>query len=89
MQRCREDGNLIVYLDENWFVLHVTVRMLWSDGTESFCLSGPPPRGKRVVKCHAGKSKSSLKHSLLLCENKLSMPCRDYHDDMSGIVFED
>ena len=69
MQRCREDGYLIVYLDENWFVLHVTVRILWSDGTKSCLLSGPPPSRKRVVKCHAGKSKSLLKHSLLLCEN--------------------
>ena len=68
MQKCREDGYLIVYFDENWFVLHDTVRMLWSDGTKSCYLSGPPPKGKRVVICHAGNSKSFLKHSLLLCE---------------------
>ena len=53
-----EDGYLIVYLDETWFVSHDTVRML---------SSGPPLRRKRIVKCHAGKSKSFLEYSLLLC----------------------
>ena len=62
-----EDGYLIVYLDETWFVSHDTVRVLWSDSTKSCSSSGPPLRGKRVVKCHAGKSKNFLEHSLLLC----------------------
>ena len=62
-----EGGYLIVYLDKTWFVSHDTVRMLWSAGTKSCYLSGPPPKGKREVKCHAGKSKSFSEHSLLLC----------------------
>ena len=62
-----EDDYLIVYLDETWFVSHDTVRMLWSDSTKSCSLSGAPLRGKRVVKCHTGKSKNFLEHSLLLC----------------------
>ena len=63
----REDDDLIVYLDKTWFVSHDTVRMLWSAGTKSCYLSGPLPKGKREVKCHAGKSKSFSEHSLLLC----------------------
>ena len=62
-----EDGYLIVYLDETWFVSHDTVRMLWSDSTKRSSLSEPPLRGKQVVKYHAGKSKSFLEYSLLLC----------------------
>ena len=62
-----EDDYLIVYLDETWFVSHDTVRMLWSDSTKRSSLSEPPLRGKQVVKCHAGKSKSFLEYSLLLC----------------------
>ena len=63
----REDDDLIVYLDKTWFVSHDTVRMLCSASTKSCYLSGPPPKGKREVKCHAGKSKSFLEHSLLFC----------------------
>ena len=63
----REDDDLIVYLDKTWFVSHDTVRMLWSDSTKRSSLSEPPLRGKQVVKCHAGKSKSFLEYSLLLC----------------------
>ena len=62
-----EDGYLIVYLDETWFVSHDTVRMLWSDSMKSSYLSEPPLWGKQVVKCHAGKSKIVLEYSLLLC----------------------
>ena len=67
VHKYHEDGYLIVYLDETWFVSHDTVRMLWSDSTKSSSLSEPPLRGKRVVKCHAGKSKSFLEYSILLC----------------------
>ena len=67
VQKYHEDSYLIVYLDETWFVLHDTVRMLWSDGTKSCSLSGPPLRGKRIVICHAGKSESYLENSFLLC----------------------
>ena len=89
VHKYHEDGYLIVYLDETWFVSHDTVRMLWSDSTKSSSLSGPPLRGKRVVKCHGGKSKSFLENSILLCGKKLSMSYAHYHDDMSGIIFED
>ena len=45
-----EDGYLVVYLDETWFLSHDTVRMLWPDSTKSSSLSEPTLRGKRVVK---------------------------------------
>ena len=67
VHKYHEDGYLIVYLDETWFVSHDAVRMLRSDSTKSSSLSEPPLRGKRAVKCHAGKSKSFLEYSLLLC----------------------
>ena len=67
VHKYHEDGYLIVYLDKTWFVSHDTVRMLWSDSTKRFSLSEPPLRGKRVVKCHAGTSKSFLEYSHLLC----------------------
>ena len=67
VHKYHEDGYLIVYLDETWFVSHDTVRMLWSDSTKSSSLSEPPRRGKWVVKWHVGKSKSFLEYSLLLC----------------------
>ena len=54
VQNLREDGCLMVYLDEIWFVSFDSVRMLWSDGTKS-SLSEPPLRGKRVAICHAGE----------------------------------
>ena len=63
----REDGYLIVYLEETWFLSYDAVRMLWSDSAKSSSLSGPPPRGKRLVKCQAGKIKIFSEHSLLLC----------------------
>ena len=84
VHKYREDGYLIVYLDKTWFVSHDTVRMFWSDSTKSCSLSGPPLRGKRVVKCHAGKSKNFLEHSLLLCGKCLSMSYANYHDNISG-----
>ena len=67
VHKYHKHGYLNVYLDETWFISYDTVRMLWSDSTKSSSLSGPPLRGKRVVKCHAGKSKSFLEYSLLLC----------------------
>ena len=74
VHKYHENGYLIVYLDETWFVSHDTVRMLWYGSTKSSSLSElfyhsslPPLRGKRVVKCHAGKSKIFLEYSLLLC----------------------
>ena len=67
VHKYHEDGYLIVYLDKTWFVSHDTVRMLCSASAKSCYLSGPPPKGKREVKCHAGKSKSFLEHSLLFC----------------------
>ena len=76
MQKYREDGYLIVYLDETWFLLHDTVRMLWYDSTKSCSLSGPPPRGKRVVIYFAGKSKSILENSLFLCGNNFQCHMR-------------
>ena len=57
VQKYREDGYLIVYLDQTWFLSHDTVQMLWSGSTKSCSLSELSPRGKRVVKCHAGQSK--------------------------------
>ena len=67
VHKYHEDGYLIVYLDEMWFVSDDTVRMLWSDSTKCSSLSKPLLTGKRVVKCHAGKRKSFLEYSLLLC----------------------
>ena len=67
VHKYHEDGYLIVYLDETWFVSHDTVQMLWSDSRKSSSLSESPLRGKRVVKFNAGKSKSFLQYSLLLC----------------------
>ena len=55
-----------IFLDKTWFVSHDAVRMLISDSTKSSSLSEPPLREKRVVKCHAGKSKIFLEYSLLL-----------------------
>ena len=52
VHKYHEDGYLIVYLDETWFVSHDAVRMLRSDSTKSSSLSEPPLRGKRVVKGH-------------------------------------
>ena len=60
VQKYREDGYLIVYLDKTWFVSHDAVHMLWSNGTKSCSLSGPPPRRKQVALCHVGNSKSFL-----------------------------
>ena len=57
----------MVYLEETCFVSYDTDRMLWSDSAKSSSLSGPPPRGKRLVKCQAGTIKIFSKHSLLLC----------------------
>ena len=67
VHKYHEDGYLIVYLDKTWFVSHDAVLMLRSDSTKSSSLSEPPLRGKRVVKFHAGKSKSFLEYSLSLC----------------------
>ena len=67
VHKYHEDGYLIVYLDETWFVSHDTVQMLWSDSRKSSSLSESPLREKRVVKFNAGKSKSFLQYSLLLC----------------------
>ena len=90
VQKYREDGYLIVYLDETWFLSHDTVRILWSDSTKSCSLSGLLSRGKWVVKCHhAGNSKSFLEYSLSFCGKWISMSYTDHHDDMSGVVFED
>ena len=67
VHKYHENGYLIVYLDETWFVSHDTVRMLWYDSTKSSSLSEPPLRENRVVKSHAGESKIFLEYSLLLC----------------------
>ena len=67
VHKYHEDGYLIIYLDETWFISHDTVQMLWSDGRKNSSLSEPPLRGKRVVKFHTGKSKSFLEYFLLLC----------------------
>ena len=73
VHKYHEDGYLIVYLDETWFVSHDAVRMLRSDSTKSSSLSEPPLRGKRVVKCHARKSKSFLEYSLFIFGKYFSM----------------
>ena len=41
VHKYHEDGYLIVYLDEIWFVSHDTVRILWSDSTKSSSLTEP------------------------------------------------
>ena len=48
-----------------------------------------PPRGKRVVICHADSSKGFVNAALFLCGKYLSESYVDYHQGMNGKVFED
>ena len=52
-------------------------------------VSGKPPRGKRVVICHADSSKGFVNAALFLRGKYLSESYVDYHQGMNGKVFED
>ena len=73
VHKYHDNGCLMVYLDNTWFVSRDTVRMLWSDSTKSSSLSEPPLRGKWVVKSHAWQSKSFLEYSLFIFGQYFSM----------------
>ena len=83
-----ENGYSIVYLDETGFVSHDTVRMHWSDSTKTSSLSEPPLRGKWMVKCHAGKSKSFLEYSKITFNVICGLPWWYEQNCIWGLTWE-
>ena len=84
----RESNRYVVYLDETWFDTHDVVQYGWVDGTQNCSLNAPCSRGKRVIILHAGGENGFVPNALLLSAKNIAQSSADYHEDMTGDLFE-
>lgn len=88
IREVRAKNHPIYYLDETWYDTHDTAKKGWSDSSNCCIVNLPPTRGKRIIILHAGSEDGFVPDALLLSAKNVKSSCLDYHEDMSGELFE-
>jgi transposase len=89
IRQYRQEGRLIVYLDETWYDTHDVLKKGWVDDSGKCRLITPPSRGKRLIILHACSEHGWVPNSLLISAKNIANCNADYHSDMNHQVFEE
>lgn len=89
INKFREQGRKIYYLDETWYDTHDMAKKGWSDDTSKCAINTIPSRGKRIVVLHCGSEDGWVDGALLLSSKNLKDCNVDYHDNMTSDMFEE
>ena len=96
IRKYREEGRKFYFLDETWVNAGHTVSKVWKDTTiltprQAFIqglttgLKDPTGKGNRIIVLHIGSEDGFVEDGLLCFESKKT---GDYHEEMTGEVFE-
>lgn len=96
IRKYREEGKKLYFLDETWVNAGHTVSKVWKDTTiltprQAFNqglttgLKDPSGKGSRLIVLHIGSEDGFVEDGLLCFESKKT---GDYHEEMTGEVFE-
>lgn len=97
IKQFREEGRKIYYQDETWVNAGHVKNKVWQDKTikspkDAFLkglstgLRSPKGKGSRLIVVHMGCEEGFLKDGLMVFQSKSTA---DYHEEMTGNVFED
>ncbi|XP_072377818.1 uncharacterized protein [Diabrotica undecimpunctata] len=84
----RNSGRKIYYLDETWFDTNETIGKGWSNDNVKCKINVPVSRGKRIYILHCGGEDGWATDGLLLSAKDNKDNCLDYHQDITGELFE-
>ncbi|KAK3883272.1 hypothetical protein Pcinc_012401 [Petrolisthes cinctipes] len=90
LQRHREEGRKVVYVDEMWFTTRMSHSREWVDTTQApfnttYSRQLPPGEGERFVVVAAGTDEGFVDGSYLCYPAKTNQG--DYHGEMNGELF--
>lgn len=90
LQRHREEGRKVVYVDETWFTTRMGHNREWVDTTQApsntaYSRQVPPGEGERFVVVAAGTDEGFVEGSYLCYPAKSNQG--DYHGEMNGELF--
>ncbi|KAK3870173.1 hypothetical protein Pcinc_024575 [Petrolisthes cinctipes] len=90
LQRHREEGRKVVYVDETWFTTRMGHSREWVDTTQApfnttYSRQLPPGEGERFVVVAAGTDEGFVDGSYLCYPAKTNQG--DYHGEMNGELF--
>lgn len=88
IEKHREKGNQIIYLDETWYDTHDVSKKGWQKDGITCALNVPASRGKRIIILHAGSEKGWVNGALMLSAKNVANCSADYHQDMNAKLFE-
>lgn len=91
LQRHRNEGRTVVYVDETWFTTRMGHNREWVDTTETpisttYSRQVPPGEGERFVVVAAGTDEGFVDGSYLCYPAKSNQG--DYHGEMNGELFK-
>lgn len=89
IDRYRQQGKTIYYLDETWYDTHDIVKKGWNDSSDQCQLDVPASRGKRLIILHCGSTNGWVEEAAFLSAKNIKNCSLDYHEDMSASIFED
>lgn len=86
IEKYRQQGLNLVYLDETWIVTAYTAKYCWQSQDEAGVLEPVGSRGQRLIVVHAGGRKGFVEGALLIY--KAASTTGDYHSEMNGETFK-
>jgi len=84
----RRQGENIVYLDESAIDSYDVNEIGWTDDSKKCVLRVPISKGKRLTVLNAGEAEGWVKDCLLISTKQIKHSSADYHEDMTGDLFE-
>lgn len=90
LKRHREEGRIVVYVDETWFTTRMSHNKEWVDTSHavtsaSYSRQVPPGEGERFVVVAAGTAEGFIEDTFLCFPAKNTSG--DYHGEMNGELF--